>query len=107
MSHDCLCGQHGVPSPPAQDWVVETIHDRGQGEYYRYRITGRNLNYPPCHPSHKFSWSVRDLDDPRYDVSAASEAPSTALARVVDAMERAETATRDMVDAFTTLINEG
>lgn len=66
-NRDCLSD----PDPPKRDWVVETVRDRGAGHFYRYGITGTNLNYPPCHPSRKFMWSVRDLDDERYDMTGA------------------------------------
>lgn len=58
-----------VVEVPARDWAVTRLTDRGGGEFYRYLVEGRNLNYPPCHPQHEFSWRVPRLDD-RYDLSA-------------------------------------
>jgi len=50
--------------PPIKPWVVQTILDRGPGEYYRYSVTGWNHYYAPALP---FAWSVPDLA--RYDLS--------------------------------------
>lgn len=64
-----MCGVHlAVETPPA-DWVLSEILDRGPGHLYRYRVEGANLNYPPCHPSHR---SVPSIDDSRYDKTAAT-----------------------------------
>lgn len=57
--------------PLKPDWVLIAIHDSGEGNYYRYRVSGLNLNYPPTHPSHRFSWSVPSISDPRYDTTNA------------------------------------
>ena len=69
---DCLCGVHLVTETPPMDWVLSEIYDKGPGHYHRYRVEGVNLNYPPCHPSRRFIWSVPSVDDPRYDKSAAT-----------------------------------
>lgn len=46
------------PHPYPPDWIVDTIEDRGPGEYYRFRVTGRNLNFAPDHPDHRFEWRI-------------------------------------------------
>lgn len=56
---------------PAKDWKLTRIVDRGPSEYYRFHIEGENLNYPPGYVDRRFAWSVRDIDDPRYDVDGA------------------------------------
>jgi hypothetical protein len=56
---------------PAKDWRILTVKDRGPREYYRFAITGHNLNWRPESRDYAFSWSVPDLDDPRYDLSGA------------------------------------
>lgn len=66
-ARDCICGQHDEPTPPARDWVLAAVYDRGPGHFYRYQVSGINLNFPPCHPSHTFTWSVPNIDDERYD----------------------------------------
>ena len=53
-----------------KDWVVTSIEDRGPGTYYRYQVTGINLNHPEGHPDREFSWSVPSIDKDRYDLSA-------------------------------------
>lgn len=72
-ARDCLCGRHTLTDIPAKDWVLATIRDRGAGHHYRYQVSGTNLNFPPCHPSHNFTWSVPTLDDERYDTSTARQ----------------------------------
>jgi len=44
----------------APDWLVNEVHR--QYGYYRYRVVGENLSFPPGHPDRKFAWSVRRLD---------------------------------------------
>lgn len=53
------------------DWILSRIVDHGPGAFYRYSVEGRNLNWPEDHSSHRFSWSVPNLDDPRYDTTNA------------------------------------
>lgn len=53
------------------EWILSRIIDRGPGYYYRFAIDGENLNYPEAHPSRRFSWTVPNLDDPRYDTTRA------------------------------------
>jgi hypothetical protein len=52
------------------DWLVESVTDRGPQEYYRYHVSGLNLNHPPGVPDHHYSWSVRDLDG-RFELCSA------------------------------------
>jgi len=52
--------------------VLTSIHDHGPREYYRYRVKGRNLNYPPCHRDHLFCWHVPTLGE-RYDTSELTD----------------------------------
>lgn len=55
---------------PVKDWVVTSIVDRGPGHYYRYQVTGINMNHPEGHSDRAFSWSVPSIDDDRYDLWA-------------------------------------
>jgi hypothetical protein len=57
--------------PPAKDWKLSRIEDRGPGEYYRFRVTGENLNWPEGHRERPFTWDVPDIDDARYDTTDA------------------------------------
>jgi len=57
---------------PAKDWIVTSLVDRGPGSYYRYFIEGVNLNHPEGCADRKFSWSVPDIADDRYDFSAVN-----------------------------------
>ena len=68
-AYNCICGTCTPAVIPASDWIITSVTDRGAGHWYRYRIQGINLNYPTCHPSRRFYWTVRDLSDPRYDLS--------------------------------------
>lgn len=64
-----------APHPPEKDWRVLLVEDYGPsaayGRGFRFRVEGENLNYLPEDIDYKFSWRVRDLDDPRYDFSHA------------------------------------
>lgn len=62
-----------APHPPAKDWRVLLVEDSGPGDKFRYRVVGENLNYLPEDIDYKFSWRLRDLDDPRFDFSRARE----------------------------------
>lgn len=55
-----------------KDWRVHFYSDRGH-QYYRYRVSGENLNRPETHPDRWFSWEVPTLDEDRYDMSNAQE----------------------------------
>jgi len=72
LHRDCTCGKHTTSTPPVKDWVLTSIHDHGPREYYRYRVKGRNLNYPPCHRDHLFCWHVPTLGE-RYDTSELTD----------------------------------
>lgn len=61
-----------VRDAPASDWKVSHVLDRGAGHYYRYQVTGENLNWPEGLPEREFVWSVPSIDDPRYDLSTAT-----------------------------------
>jgi hypothetical protein len=73
LHHNCTCGKHADSDPPAKDWVLTAVHDRGPSELYRFVVEGRNLNFPPCHPDHRINWSVPRIDDERYDTSGLTE----------------------------------
>jgi hypothetical protein len=60
---------------PAKDWLVTKLTDLGPGHYYRFHLEGENLNWPEGHRERKFSWSVRDVDDPRYDLGGIVVSP--------------------------------
>ena len=64
---------------PVKDWRLIAIVDRGPGQYYRFQVRGENLNFAEDHPDRHFSWSVRDIDNPRYDTANAVREPSVAL----------------------------
>ena len=42
--------------------------DRGPGEYYRFHVEGTNLNCAPGSSGRAIRWSVRDLNDRRYEI---------------------------------------
>jgi len=65
---------------PEKDWRLIAIVDRGPAHYYRYQVRGENLNYAEGAPDRQFSWSVRDIDDPRYDTANAVREVSVELA---------------------------
>jgi hypothetical protein len=50
-------------------WKVQTIKDRGADQWYRFHITGLILD--EGREPVPFSWSVRDMDNPTYDLSGA------------------------------------
>lgn len=54
--------------PPAKDWLVSRLTDRGPSARTRYHVEGENLNCLPDCPERRFSWDVPDLCD-RYDLS--------------------------------------
>ena len=54
---------------PAKDWKITSVEEF-PGDYYRFRVSGENLNYPPEHRERRFSWRVPNIDDARYDWSA-------------------------------------
>jgi hypothetical protein len=68
---DCYRHELMARSVPPKDWKLLTVHDRGPGHYYRFAITGLNLNWRPEARDYRFSWSVPSIDDPRYDTSEA------------------------------------
>lgn len=47
------------------DWVVYEVHATGS-EWYPLRVVGRNLS-----DGGEFRWVVRDIDNPRYDLTHA------------------------------------
>lgn len=51
-------------------WVVEALQDRGPGHHYRYHIQGRITD--DGREPQRFSWSVPDLADPRFDLSGVA-----------------------------------
>ncbi len=53
----------------ASDWLLTEVEDKGPGHYYRYRVTGRNVNSLRGEYGHWFSWSVPDISDKRYHVT--------------------------------------
>lgn len=55
-----------------RNWRVSRVTDRGPGNFYRFLVTGENLNFPPGHMDRKFVWSVPDLDAYDYDLSGAT-----------------------------------
>lgn len=61
------------------DWIVDSIEATadarryGAGAYYKLRVQGLNLNN-----GERFSWTVRDVADPRYDLTGARIAPDAA-----------------------------
>jgi len=57
------------------DWIVESIEATGEA-YYRLRVVGQNLNYPPGDPCRRFFWRVRDVSDRRYDLAGATIDPA-------------------------------
>ena len=63
-----------VQNPPAQDWLISTVLDLGPAHFYRYRVTGENLNWPAGHRDRAFTWSIPDSpkDNPRYDLTSAT-----------------------------------
>lgn len=70
MCNDCdtvreYASHHKIP---AKDWLVTELVDRGPGHYFRFQVSGENLNYPPTHRDRRFSWSVVNVDDARYDL---------------------------------------
>jgi hypothetical protein len=69
---DCHRHERMAKGPvPAKDWKLLQVIDRGASNYYRYQVSGLNLNWRPEAPDYHFTWSVRTIDDPRYDVSEA------------------------------------
>jgi len=59
----------------APDWFVESIEATGEA-YYRLRVVGQNLNYPEGDKDRRFTWRLRDVDDPRFDLSGAAIDPA-------------------------------
>ena len=53
-----------------RDWIVRYITDRGAGAFYRYRVSGENLNHPIGHPDRRFTWDVPALCE-RYAIEDA------------------------------------
>jgi len=49
-------------------WVVDTVIDLGRAAAYRYHVRGINLGCAPGTYGRRFAWTVRDLDNPRYEI---------------------------------------
>ena len=47
------------------DWLLLTITDNGPAHWYRFHVYGVNMVFGD--KGNVFSWSLHDLDDPRYD----------------------------------------
>jgi hypothetical protein len=72
MSCNCTLERVGLP-----DWILSRIVDWGPGTYYRFSVSGTNLNHPIGCPDREFYWSVPDdprtgPDAHRYDCSGAT-----------------------------------
>ena len=59
-----LAGEVEAISESAPDWIVDRVEATGEG-YYRIRVIGRIRGVEP------FRWCVRDVADPRYDLTGA------------------------------------
>jgi len=55
----------------ARDWRLREVVDLGPGTYYRYRVSGQNMNVAPGGYGFDFSWDVPSIDDKRYDLDHA------------------------------------
>lgn len=71
----CIECREMVENPPKRDWLVHYVTDLGPGEFYRYRTSGENLNWPIGHYNRWFSWRVPNLD-PRYNLDNAEHIPA-------------------------------
>lgn len=62
------------------DWILDTVtltaeaRRQGARAYYRFHVEGHNLS----DGGRSFSWTVRDLDDPRFCLADARVAPDAA-----------------------------
>lgn len=55
----------------ARDWRLREVVDLGPGTYYRYRVSGQNMNVAPGGYGFDFSWDVPSVDDALYDLDHA------------------------------------
>lgn len=72
------------PKPPEKPWVVLSIKDVAPDTTYRYRVTGENHYSTPPEP---FSWSVPNVDNPRYNLSLVTTSLPELSAEEAEALD--------------------